>query len=212
MIADLMLRWVVTGLFALSGTGYAVRILTRRQPWTAVVSHSVHLVMAIAMVVMAWPWGARLPTTGPALFFLLATVWFVTMTVLAARTIAQRAVWIYHASMVAAMAWMYAVMDGHLLPGQSGAHHRASADMSMPGMDMATTHPPGCGGSPGWISSVNWFWLLGFAVAALYWVYRSVIERPRGGAGFLRSSLTRFGQAMMAAGMAIMFAAMLFRV
>jgi len=38
-----------------------------------------HLIMSVAMVVMAWPWGATLPTIGPLVFFLLATVWFVVL-------------------------------------------------------------------------------------------------------------------------------------
>lgn len=76
MIHDLMLRWVVTGLFVLTAAECGLAIIAKRRPWTLIVNHGLHFAMAVAMAVMAWPWGARVPTTGPAVFFLLAAVWF----------------------------------------------------------------------------------------------------------------------------------------
>ena len=116
MIHDLLLRWVVTGLFALTAAECGLAIVIKRQPWTSVVSHGLHFVMAVAMVVMAWPWNAPLPTTGPAVFFALAAVLFVTIAVVAARTTARRLLFGYHTLMMLATAWMYAIMNGHLLP------------------------------------------------------------------------------------------------
>lgn len=74
MIHDLMLRWVVTGLFVLTAAECGLAIIAKRRPWTLIVNHGLHFAMAVAMAVMAWPWGARVPTTGPAVFFLLAAV------------------------------------------------------------------------------------------------------------------------------------------
>lgn len=83
MIHDLMLRWVVTGLFVLTAAECGLAIIAKRRPWTLIVNHGLHFAMAVAMAVMAWPWGARVPTTGPAVFFLLAAVWFGATAVVA---------------------------------------------------------------------------------------------------------------------------------
>lgn len=70
MIHDLALRWVVTGLFVLTATECVLAIVGKRRPWTWVVSHGLHFVMAVAMVMMAWPpSGAQLPSTGATVFF-----------------------------------------------------------------------------------------------------------------------------------------------
>ena len=117
--------------------------------------------MAIAMAVMAWPRGADLPATGPLLFFLLATAWFIALTL--GRPGHRRAN-VYHAVMMLAMAWMYAVMNGGLLPASSdvasaGAHH---GSVSMPGMNMPVTvaapvrHRYATG-----ITGLNWFFTMG---------------------------------------------------
>lgn len=211
MIDDLLLRLVVIGLFALGAAAYGFATVSQRRAWTPVVSFGLHFAMAIAMAVMAWPWGARWPKTGPAVFFLLATVWFVTMTIVLARTIPQRAESGYHALMMLAMAWMYAVMNGHLLPSRSDKAHHMSPGGSMPDMDMATTGMPGSGGSHGWITAVNWFWFVSFIVAAVSWTYAFVAERLHGAAQRWCSSLGSAGQSMMATGMATMFGAILFQ-
>lgn len=69
MIHDLVLRWVVTGLFVLTAAECVLAIVGKRRPWAWVVSHGLHFVMALAMVMMAWPSGAQLPSTGPTVFF-----------------------------------------------------------------------------------------------------------------------------------------------
>jgi len=142
VINDLLLRWVATGLFVLSAAVWGFAVVTQHRAWTSVISNGLHFVMAIAMAVMVWPWGAHLPTTGPALFFLVATAWFVTMIVVSARTMAQRAVCGYHALMMLAMVWMYADTKHHHFPNHSGSHHPASPDTPMPGMDVAATGTP----------------------------------------------------------------------
>ena len=201
MIDDLFLRWVVTGLFALSAAQWAFAIITQRTVWTAIVRYGLHFAMSIAMAMMVWPWGPQLPTTESAVFFLLAAAWFVIATTfLSERTVAKRAEYGYHALMMLAMAWMYAVMNGHLLPGQSATLHQ----MGMAAMDM-----PASGGTPGWITAVNWFWFAGLVAATVFWAYRFAAERSHG--AVRRWWLDSLGQAMTAAGMAIVFGAMLFR-
>ncbi|MDT5347838.1 MAG: hypothetical protein QOH91_1125 [Mycobacterium sp.] len=215
MIHDQWLRWLVTGLSMLSAAEWANVIATRRRAWRFIVSYTLHLVMAIAMAVMAWPFSAHLPTTGPAVFFLFAAAWFVTVTIAWAPTAARRVLRCYHALMMLAMAWMYAVLNGHILPGQSGEGQPAEAPtMSMPGMDMGptATDVTASSGPPGWITAVNWFWFVGFVVAAAVWTYLVVAQRRKPATNRRRRLLYGAGQAMMAAGMAIMFASMVFQV
>ena len=218
MIGDLTLRWVVTILFGLAAAECTYAILSRHG-WAHRVGHLLHLVMAIAMAVMAWPWGAELPTTGPMVFFLAATVWFIWMLVTTPGA-GARVINGYHALMMLAMAWMYAVMNGAILPGQhdhsgtlapaapAGGHHSTPAmpGMDMGGMDMSDT---AAAGTPGWILGVNWLWTIGFAVAALFWACLYLIDQQRRPAPPLHACLGALSQAMMAAGMSIMFGVML---
>jgi hypothetical protein len=116
--------------------------------------------------------------------------------------------------MMAAMAWMCAVMNG-ILPGQTD-HSRNDAlqaspamnmsEMDMPAHEMSRTLPV-----PGWITSVNWMVTFGFAVVALYWPWRYFAARrmnPRPHALPL-ASLEPLSQAFTAAGAALMFGALL---
>jgi len=185
---DPWLRWLVTGLAVLSAAEWVHVIVVRRRTWTLVLSYALHLVMAIAMVVMAWPVGAHLPPTGPAVFFGCAAAWFVAMTIVWARTPLQRVLRCYHALMALAMTWMYAAMP-HL-------HMVMPMDTDMD-MDM---------GPPGWVTASNWFWLVVFAVATDVWAYLAIAR--------WRNARTRLmyglGQTMMAAAMAITLGDMLF--
>src|SRR4051794_11649310 len=120
MIDDLPLRWILTGLFLLSGAGFAISI--NRRSWTSVLSHGLHVVMSVAMAAMVWPQDLRLPATLPELFFLAAALWFVMTAVVTARMVAQRLVRAYNALTMLAMAWMYAV-SGPLFPDKVNAGH-----------------------------------------------------------------------------------------
>ncbi|KKC02122.1 DUF5134 domain-containing protein [Mycobacterium nebraskense] len=210
MIHDLLLRWMVTGLFALTAAECGLAIVIKHHPWTSVVSYGLRFVMAVAMVVMAWPWNARLPTTGSVVFFLLAAVWFVIMAVVAARTTASRVLYGYHGLMMLAMAWMYAIKNGHLLPAGSGTQYHAQPATSMPDVDMAATTTAASSGAPIWSGAVNWLGTITFAAAAVFWTGRYFTDRQHDTARY--RSLGNLGQAMMAAGMAILFLATLIRI
>lgn len=206
MIHDLLLRWAVTGLFALGATECGLPILTRRRPWLMVVNHGVHFLMAVGMAAMAWPWSAQLPATGPAVFFLLAAMWFTTRGIVAALTPASRVLHGYHGLMMLATAWMYASMNGPLQP----AHSSKQPNASMPGMDMAAMNEPASSAAPTWFTTVNWLGAIIFAIAAAFWASRYVIERRH--ATTRSRSLGNLAQAMMGAGMAILFSATLFEI
>jgi hypothetical protein len=215
VIDNVALRWIVTLLFALSIAGLLYLIGTTRHRWTAMVGHLLHIVMSAAMLVMAWPAGARLPTVGPMVFFVLAAVWFAAMVFLAdARP--GRVVNVYHVFMMLAMAWMYAVMNGGVLPGQSpagaGSGPMSSMDMpdtSMPGMSLPpAAAAPTATAYPAWITVIDWAWTVGFALAAVVWMYLLIIQRGKNdnrGTGWFVAPVC---QAMMAAGMAVTFAVM----
>jgi Domain of unknown function (DUF5134) len=216
MIQDVFLRWIVTALFVLSAAECVFAIATGRLTWTQIVSRLLHFIMSVAMVAMAWPWGAALPTTGPMVFFLLAAVWFVAVGL---AGVGHRILNGYHALMMLAMAWMYAVMNGRLLPGQGGTAHGAHnvtspatgmPDMDMPGMDMPDMATSSSGGGyPVWIGAIIWADTIGFAIAALWWLYRFFALRNAASKQPSYRFLWIARQAMMAAGMAIMFGVIL---
>lgn len=208
MIHDIFLRWTVTALFVLSAAECVLAIAIGRLTWPQIVSRVLHFAMSVAMIAMAWPWGMGLPTSGPLVFFLLAAGWYVAagLTGIGHRSLAG-----YHAVMMLAMAWMYAVMNGHLLPGQHdtahGTHQMTSPHMNMPGMDMPG--PSSGSGHPGWIDALNWADTVGFAIAAVFWLYRAftLLRADSAQPPYRIRWVAR--QAMMAAGMAIMFGAIL---
>lgn len=78
----------------------------------------------------------------------------------------------------------------------------------MPGMDMSSMNTSATNESPVWCSVVGWIGAVGFAVAAVFWIYRYIRDRRQKTAP--RRSLGDLGQAMMAAGMAIFFLASYF--
>lgn len=212
MIADLALRWVVTVLFALSAVECTYALAGSRGRPGAAVSQLLHLAMAVAMMVMAWPRGAELPTLAPMLFFLAAAVWFVA-GLLRSGTTHDRLVDGYHAAMMLAMAWMYAVMNGNVLARHTETVAVGSHDMQA--MHMAGHH----GGTamameqvsvqpPVWIPAINWLLTIGFVIAAAVWLYHYFAARQQSET----PAFSHFGtlcRAMMAAGMAIMFGVML---
>lgn len=204
MIQDIFLRGIVTALFVASAAECLFAIAAGRGTWTRIVEPLLHLIMSVAMVVMVWPWGMTLPTTGPMVFFLLAAAWFAGAGLTGAG---HRVVNAYHAVMMLAMAWMYAVMSGDLLPGQGDARETTSSQSDMPGMEM-----PGMDTSssdhenPAWIDAIDWLCTVGFAIAALWWLYRCFALRN---AKATRPLLAAGRQTAMAAGMAITFAMML---
>lgn len=217
MIQDIALRWFVTVLFLFSAAVCVRGIVTGGHSRQAVIGHSLHAIMALAMAVMAWPRGADLPTRAPMIFFALAALWF---AIVMARTGEHRVANGYHTLMMLAMAWMYAAMGGLPLRQKSAGMTMAG----MPGMDGAPASS-GHGGHAGhgshsaaghtghdsaaWVGTLNWVCAAGFAVAAVFWLYRYITARIAPSAATADQGLGILCQFAMAAGMAIMFAVML---
>ena len=202
MIQDPVLRWIVTALFVLTAAQIVFSIAVGHRKWPYAVGHLLHLAMSVAMAVMAWPRGAALSTGGAAMgamvFFLLAAVWFVAVAITGAG---HRIVSGYSALMMVAMAWMYTQMGGLMGPDTDGMTSMSGmADMD--GMEMS-------GGHSAWVGAVNWMWTILFATAALCWIVRYATLRTAAPTQSRYRALDPGWQAMMAAGMAIMFGVML---
>ncbi|MEW2546189.1 DUF5134 domain-containing protein [Streptomyces sp. NPDC047002] len=142
MIAAAGLRWLLTLVFAAlaayAGWRAAVPGPTggRRQDATERVAHALHAVMAVAMAVMAWPWGMGLPAAPQVVFFALAGAWFPAVALVRARrTGLARGLRhaLPHAAVMGAMAWMLAAMAA----GDAPRPGSAGAMADMPGMDMS---------------------------------------------------------------------------
>ncbi|GAA1458102.1 DUF5134 domain-containing protein [Williamsia maris] len=215
MITDLTLRWVVTVLFAASVAECGYSLTRHRHSRRSTVGHWLHLIMAVAMIVMAWPFGMDVPNIPPMVFFTVATLWFLASTVSLRAHRGAALTGVYHAAMMGAMAWMYAVMDGTFLPGTTPmtAMSMASAsgeNTSMTGMDMSSGSHAGHMSTTGWVAGVDTALVIGFGAAALWWLYRYLAARQADSRGQTRliDHAGTLCQAFMAAGMSIMFSVM----
>ncbi len=215
LMGDLALRWIITILFGVSIATYVYNLLAQHGRWTSTVNHLLHLAMSAAMILMAWGVEMKLPAAGPMLFFLAAGVWFAGAAGRMSTATGERLTNGYYAVMMAAMAWMFAVMSGGL-PGQAGHSSSDHAQSAALALDMSGTEMPAHQMSPTepadqWIGAVNWIATLGFTVVALYWVCRYLAERrtnPVPHATQL-AHLEPLYQACAAAGTALMFGALL---
>jgi Ca2+/Na+ antiporter len=213
LIGGLVLRWLVTALFVASIAGYVYILVAQHGRWICTVNHLLHLVMSVAMIAMVWLVEMGLPTVGPMVFFLLAAVWFLVVAYRVSSDISDRVTNGYNAVMMTAMAWMYAVMRGSL-PGQQTGQRLAdqmvsgSPGMEMGGMDMSAPELSWTPPEPGWITAVNWIAAVGFAVAAVYWLYRYFADRTTKPASRTAhpANLGLLSQGFIAAGIAVMFA------
>lgn len=205
------LRWIVTGLFGLSVAMYAYLAVAQCDRWTSRLTHLLHLTMSVAMVLMVWRVGLGLPAIGPTLFFLLAGVWFAGLAVWASSAFPQRLKTCYYAAMMAAMAWMYALMNG-AVPGAATRPHSQpdSPVMDMPGMKLPSHDMSSAPVGPSWVTAANWIGVVAFAAVALYWSYRFVGGRRmnRGTTAARPVWWEPLYQASTAAGTALMFEAL----
>lgn len=108
MINDLLLRWIVTALFAVGAIDSIRTLAARRSELRLSITHCLMLLMSLAMIVMAWPQGNQLPLLPLLLLFALGTV---TAVVFAVRRTNDRLLHVYTAVMMASMVWMYAVIE-----------------------------------------------------------------------------------------------------
>lgn len=214
MLNESALRWAAATIFGVSIAADVYVFATRGPRWTRAFDHLLHLSMAAAMIAMAWRIRPASHSLVPIVFFLLAAGWFVLVAGGRRCTLGDRITNCYNATMMIAMAWMYTLMNGslagytdhspdHVLAG-SAPTHIAGAPMPAAQMPQTTS------GAGAWIAAANWIVTLGFAVAAMLWLWRYV-GAWRAGRSAAAGPLTELGllsQAFAAAGTALMFGVM----
>lgn len=222
MIADPQLRWVVTAALAAAAVLCGIGLVRHRGGAIGAVGHGIHVLMAVAMIDMAWPSAMVLPLPAGVVVFAAFTVFYVVATV--ARH--YRPVnGLYHVAMMAAMSWMYAVMSDDIVSRSGGAmvmdHSTSGGDMG--GMQMSAFSSPlsprhvhgggGMGGMsmadglPGWAIALDWICVVVFAAATIWWLVRYFEARRRSGA-LAGDPAGALCQVLMAGSMSAMFAVM----
>lgn len=217
MIAASGLRWILTLVFALTA---AHGILRGTKPGVGVperVDHALHAVMGLSMIAMVWPWGMDVPALPQVVVFAAGAVWFVSSAPFRAdggsrpRKLLGA---LFHALMMAAMAWMVSVMDsGGMSAGQTGG----GAGQSMAGMDMAGGSGMSAMSLVGTgrkvAAGVLALILLGLALSWLARAFDAARAVPAGGAeslvGVRADAWSPACHGAMALGMALMFALLL---
>jgi hypothetical protein len=172
MIDTFVVPSVITAVFCVSIAARLYVLAAQHGSWRCRISTLLHLVMSVAMIVMAWCAGTQLPTNEPMVFFGLAAIWFVAVAVTDASGVGQRLTNSYHAVMMTAMAWMFAVVH----PGPSARHsdHSHPHDAHGSGMHTSSTIDASSMGvspkvsEPVWVTTINWIAAVGFAIAAVY--------------------------------------------
>jgi hypothetical protein len=213
MIDKFVVRLVITAVFCVSIAECLYVLAAQHGSWRCRISTLLHLVMSVAMIVMAWSAGTQLPTNEPVVFFGIAAIWFVAVAVTDAPGVRPRLTNAYHAVMMTAMAWMFAVI--HTGPSASRSGHSHHHDAHASGMHTSSTIDASSMelspnvSEPVWVTTINWIAALGFAVAAAYWLLRFVAERRTNPVSHESRPAGRelLCQASMAAGAAIMFGA-----
>jgi hypothetical protein len=102
------------------------RVLPRSSGWRTRIDGLLHTVMAVAMCVMPWSWGAWVPARAQAVFFAVAALWF-PLSALSRRRglrLSAAARSLSSAGGMAAMTWMACstASPGHQTPAAHAGH------------------------------------------------------------------------------------------
>lgn len=187
MITEFGLRWVLTVVFA--GTAlYSLFALVSSPTRTgsralprpvARVGYSLHVVMSVAMIAMAWPWGMSIPLVPQIIVFALAAGWFLVVAVVRWRRPGgehdSRAALIAHAAMMGAMVWMLAVMPITMTTGSGAtgcsAHHAEMGHCTLPAESPSAQSIPADSVESlplaVWMAGIGI--AVGFTIAGLWW-------------------------------------------
>ncbi|WP_033289511.1 DUF5134 domain-containing protein [Amycolatopsis jejuensis] len=186
MIADPGLRWILTALFAAAGV-FCLERCVRQVGITGRVSDVLHTLMCAGMITMAWPATMSFARMPQVVLFAAAAVWF-AVTAKHGR--------MYHALMMAGMAWMAFVMPwaGMTMSTTAGGH-AGHAGMTMTGH------------SPSHVVVVAVGLTVVFLAAGIAWLARAIdharVEtRPgRRTTGLLMEGVMSLGMAVMTVAM-----------
>ena len=174
MIENGVLHWGLTALL-LAASLYAAFRAGRKSPSDTRVGFGLHAAMMAAMVLMLAP-GLRWPALPQLLFFGLAAWWFVLRAVsrrpghIRPAGRATRAILLYHALTMAAMAYMLTTMDVH------GGQGPEAAGVEAAGMGQTAHHGgaalaglPLPGPNQAWSSQAALVLAVAFGLAAAVW-------------------------------------------
>ena len=191
MITNLVLRWALSILFVVCIGLYGRQAIGARA-WPQRFGWSLHVLMAVAMIAMAWPAAMSVPTLVYVLVFTAGALYFVYFGVFGPRV--DHA--FYHCVMMAAMVAMAVVMPSAAMPAMSSAA-AIGAGHDMPMAGAGVTHAAGSWSSPVWVSVVCGLAAAGFLGAALgsFVVLIRGPQRP-------------YANLLMTLGMGVTFAAM----
>jgi hypothetical protein len=184
--------WVCTVLFGLP-SGFLLYRLASGRVWTERVGNGFHLLAALTMISMLWPWGAHIPAIIQAFAFCAGAGWF---AIAASKAIRATEVGIpnskdaltaaYHSAMMVSMVWMVLRMTDHSVdvsltpigPTYAGSPEIPSSKspLSIHGShgSAATSSVSIPQAHQDWTSTVSVALVLAFAAAALVWLYRTV--------------------------------------
>jgi hypothetical protein len=195
VITSLALRWALSGVFAVCAVLYGAQVRTA-PAWQSRAAWSLHTLMALAMIAMAWPWGMHISTIVYVLVFTAGALYFAYLGVF--DTHVRHAV--YHGSMLASMVLMAVAMSSSALPDTSGA----GSISAMPGMNMV-----GAGGggessaaAPIWVT-VSCGPAAVFFLGAALWSFFVLVRGPQ-----RPGPQSTYANMLMTAGMGVTFAAL----
>lgn len=181
------LQWSLTGLFAVCAGLYLAQARAAGA-WQSRVAWSMHALMAVAMIAMAWPWGMEISAIGYVLIF-TASALYVAYLGLFTACIGHS---VYHALMMASMVLMAVATSPSGMPDTANV-----ADVgAMPGMNMAGSEPAvGTASTPAWVTSTCSI-AAAFFVGAALWSLVVLIRGPQ----------RPYANLLMTAGMGVTFA------
>lgn len=205
MFAELWIRWILTLGFAVFAS--CSLWLTMDTRWHVPrVGYILHALMNLSMIAMLWPAGRHLAPLAQSVFFALSALWFVVLSLAPATGLnmlpdRDHPLWhnVYHAVMMAAMAWMLLAMSPALMTSMATAED----NMHMAG-HMVSHHDVS-----EWLFVANGVSLIAMLVGTVLFVHKGVLA-VRGGDMQHRGALVEaFAIAGMSIGMAAMFAVMM---
>jgi len=172
LITSVVLHWALTVLFVVC-VGLYARQAIGDHGWQPRLGWSLHVLMAIAMIAMAWPARMSIPTLVYVLVFTAGALYFVYLGLFGPRIDHS----FYHAVMMGAMVAMAVVMQSSAMPGMTAASSSALAGHSMP-MANAASAVGSPAGSSAWEPVLCGLAAAGFMGVAV-WSFLAALRGPR---------------------------------
>ncbi|WP_338836432.1 DUF5134 domain-containing protein [Gordonia polyisoprenivorans] len=190
----------ITGVFTLCAVIYLMRAWHSPTPLTRFAG-ILHVLMAVAMIAMVWPWGAQVAPIVSVLVFSGGALFFAHRVVVDAdATRRHLLVGSYDAAMMASMVLMSVLMSVPATANSTSAEAN-SAQGSMPGMgSMSAMGVPGTAGwaQPTGVAVLAALCAAAYFAAALWWFY-----------ALIRGPARPWGEVLMATGMGVAFAVLM---